>query len=136
MSVVYTIDDKIDLKIGSVVVTISPLNYKVKSDMHALVLAGKHMDCAVLGMRHSIKSISGLTNSNGSDYKLKFDESGALADACIDDLLNISESENLSTIALQLMRGMPQGEFTDPLDGKKLKGVSFVKEEKSTSRKK
>lgn len=136
MSVVYTVDDKIDLKIGSVVVTISPLNYKVKCDMQALVLAGKPMDCAVLGLRHSIKSIKGLTRSNGSDYKLKFDDAGVLEDACIDDLLNIPESDNLSTIAITLMRGIPQGEFIDPLDGNKLKGVSFVKEEKSTSRKK
>lgn len=134
MSVVYRVNDKFDIKIGEVVFSISPLNYKVKADMQSLVIAGKPMDAAVLALKNSVKSVSGLKLPNGSEYSLEFKDNGELEDACIDDLLNIPESSKLNVIAISLIHGMPQGEFLDPETNKPMEGVKFVK--KASARKK
>jgi len=134
MSVVYRVSDKIDIKIGSVTVSLSPLNYKVKADMQAYVMAGKPMDAAVLALKNGVKDIKGLKLSDGSDYPLEF-EDGIVKDSCIDDLLNIPESEQLNVIAIGLINGVPQGEFLDPSTGKPMEGVKFVTKKASTRKK-
>jgi len=135
MSVVYRMNDKREVKVDGIVVSLSPLNYKVKADMQANVMAGKPMDAAVLALKHGVKEIKGLTLLDGSEYSLEFDADGALKDSCIDDLLNIPESSKLNVMAISLINGMPQGEFLDPESGKPMAGVKFV-EQKKTSRKK
>lgn len=126
MSVVYRIKDTFDVKIGDVVFKISPLDYKVKADMQANVLAGKPMSAAILALKHSVKSVEGLTLEDGSPYELSKDEDGSLDNDAINDLLNIPESAKLNVIAISLIHGMPQGEFVDPETGKPLDGVKFV----------
>ena len=134
MSVVYRVSDKIDVKIGSVTVSLSPLNYKVKADMQAYVIAGKPMDAAVIALKNSVKAIKGLKLSDGSDYELEFD-GDSINDNCIDDLLNIPESDKLNVIAISLINGVPQGEFLDPQTGEPMEGVKFVKQKASTRKK-
>jgi len=134
MSVVYRVSDTFDLKIGNVVFSISPLDYKVKADMQANVIAGKPMDAAVLALKNSVKSVSGLKTPDGSDYEIDFETDGSMSEDCINDLLNIPEASKLNVIAISLIHGMPQGEFLDPETGKPMDGVKFVK--KATSRKK
>lgn len=134
MSVVYRVSDTFDIKIGNTTFSMSPLNYKVKADMQANVIAGKPMDAAVLALRNSVKSVKGLKNPDGSEYELEFNADGSMKEECIDDLLNIPEANSLNVIAISLIHGMPQGEFIDPETGKPMEGVKFVK--KGSSRKK
>lgn len=134
MSTVYRVSDTFDLKIDSVTVSISPLNYKIKADMQANVMAGKPMDAAALALRHSVKGINGLKLPDGSAYVLEFEADGSLKENCIDDLLNIPEASKLNVVAISLVNGMPEGEFLDPETGEKLDGVKFVK--RPSSRKK
>lgn len=136
VSTVYRITDTFDLKIDNVVVKLSPLNYKIKSDMQAYVISGKPMSAAVLALKHAIKGISGLQLSDGSEYSLEFDADGSLSENSVNDLLNIPESSKLNLVAISLIHGMPQGEFLDPQTGKQLDGVKFVKKETATRKKK
>ena len=134
MSVVYRVSDTFDLKIDSITVTISPLDYKIKADMQASVMAGKPMDAAVMALKHCIKGIKGLKSTDGKAYELEFEADGALKEDHIDDLLNIPESAKLSVIAVGLINGMPEGEFMDPETKVQMEGVEFVK--RRASRKK
>lgn len=133
MSVVYKLTDTRDLKIDNIVVTIRPLDYKTKSDMQALIMSGKYLDSAILGLKHGVKDIKGLKNPDGTDYELSKSED-AIEESSINDILNIPEASKLNVVALALINGMPQKEFVDPETGKSLSGVSFVKE-KSTRKK-
>lgn len=135
MSIVYRVSDTFDVKIGKVTFTMSPLNYKVKADMQANVIAGKPMDAAVIALQNSIKNVVGLKNMNGSEYSLEFDKNGVLKVQCVDDLLNIPESSDLSVIAIGLVNGMPQGDFIDPQTGKPLKNVKFLKKAEAPKKK-
>lgn len=127
MSIVYRINDVIDLKINDLIVSISPLNYKVKADMQSYIMAGKPMDAASVALKNAIKKIKGLCLPDGSEYELEFDASGCLSDSCISDLLNIPEATKLNIVAVSLINGIPQGEFIDAETGKPLEGVKFVK---------
>lgn len=135
MSTVYRITDKVDIKVDDIVVTISPLNYKIKADMQACVMAGKPMDAAVLALKNSIKGIKGLKLHDGSEYELEFESDGSLKEDCITDLLNIPESDKLNVIAISLINGMPQGEFLDPQTKKPMDGVKFVEKAKQQKKK-
>lgn len=134
MSVVYRMGDSRQLKIDSITVTIQPLDYKVKSDMQSLIMDGRAMDAAILGIKNGIKEIKGLVLPDGSEYELGRDEKGILDDDTVNDLLNIPESAKINLVAIRLLDGMPQREFIDPQTGETLEGVSFVKEK--TPRKK
>lgn len=134
MSVVYRLTDRRRVKIDDIVVSIAPLDYKVKSDMQALILAGKAMDAAILGLKNGVKAIEGLSLADGSEYTIDVKSDG-VSDACINDLLNIPQSNSLNLIALSLLNGMPQKEFTDPETGKALEGVKFVEKPEPKKRK-
>jgi len=127
MSVVYRITDTFDVKIGKVTFKISPLNYKVKADMQALVISGKPMDAAVIAVKNSIKGVAGLSLPDGSAYALEFEDDGSLTDNSINDLMNIPEASQLNVVAITLIHGMPDGEFLDPQTGAPLDGVKMVK---------
>ena len=134
MSVVYRLTDRRRLKIDDIEVVIAPLDYKVKADMQALIIQGRPMDAAILALKHGIKDVDGLTLSDGSKYELEKDDSGALSEQAINDLLNIPQSEKINLVSISLLHGMPQKQFTDPETGKSLAGVKFV--EKPASKKK
>jgi hypothetical protein len=134
MSTVYRTSDRIDIKIDSVVFTVSPMDYKTKADIQSNVIAGRIMDAAVVALKNSVKDVKGLKNYDGSQYSLEFDENKILTDECINDLLNISESDKLSLVAVSLTQGMPKDQFTDD-KGRPVEGVSIVKR-KASSRKK
>lgn len=129
MSVIYGTNDRIRVKIGGLVFSISPLTFKTKSDMQALVMKGDAMGAAALAVKHAVKSIDGVKRPDGSVYELEF-EDGVLSDNAIDDLLNIPQGTKLSQIAVELINGMPK-EFVDATTGTKMEGVEIVKESKS-----
>jgi hypothetical protein len=90
------------------------------------------VDAAKMAIKHSVKSIAGLENPDGSTYELEF-ENGALSESCVDDILNIDEDDKLSLVCTSLLNGIPQ-DFVDPQTGKPIEGISI--ERPGTSRKK
>ena len=128
--------DKISLKIGELVVKISPLTQLQKAEVNNLLASGdlkKTMQGTSLALKYSLKDIEGITNEDGTKYVLEKDENDNLKDSIIDDMLNAPFSDKIVLIAYNLLNGIPT-EFVDPETGEKIKGVDFVGE--GTSEKK
>ena len=130
MSVIYRTSDRIKIKVDSLTLTVSPLSYEQKCRIQAEVAKGdltSAMNGAKLAIKYSLKSIEGVKDWQGNSYSVMLDESGYLQDECIDDLFNLEEVPKVTGVCLSLLSGIPQ-EFVDPGTGKKLKGVSIIKE--------
>ena len=127
MEKIYRTSDRIRVKIGGLVVTISPLGFDQKSEIQALALSTSlvdGLDSAKKAVKYSVKDVEGLEDSNGA-YKIEFDESG-VSEESLDILFNTAVSDNLAFTCLNLLKSIPK-EFINPHTGKKLKGVSIVK---------
>ena len=127
MSIVYRTSDKLKVKIGGLVFMISPLNKHQKEKIQTLSLENKLMQSAAEAIKCSVKGVSGLKDINDNDYALEFDSNLELIDDCVDDLMNIEQIAELSSVCASLLSGIPK-EFMDPYTGKRLKGVSWIKE--------
>lgn len=129
MAKIYKITDRISVKIGGLMVKLSPLTFEQKAEIQALAVSGdfkKTLEAARLSVKYSVKEIDNLQDATGKPYVLEFDSSG-LKDDCINDLLNLEENESLSMACLGLLRGIPD-QFINPFTREKLEGVSIVKD--------
>ncbi len=133
MAKVYRTSDRIRVKIGGLVFTISPLSFDQKSEIQALAISGdmvKALDSAKMAVKYAVKDVEGLEDSDGP-YKLELDDSGITEDS-LDVLFNTEVQDNLAFTCLNLLKSIPK-EFINPHTGEKLEGVSIVK---TSSRKK
>lgn len=129
MAKIYKISDRIRVKVGGLVFKIGPLTFDQKAEIQSLAASGdfkQSLKSAKLAVKYGVKGVEGLEDSKGNPYELESDESG-LSEDSINDLLNLEENETLSMVCLGLLRGIPE-HFTNPFDGKRLEGVSIVKE--------
>ena len=138
MSKLYRTIDRIKVKVDSLEVTIAPLNKAQKIALQGNMLKASHgnmaaaMEAVSDALKYSIKDIKGISyedeNGNEQEYKLKLDANGELEDECIDDILNLDESQKLNAICSSLIGGF-NGKFVDP-QGNELDGVSIVSSKK------
>lgn len=130
MRKVYSLDDRIDLKVGDLKVTFRPLSYEEKSNIQALMVSGNiksAMDGAYEALKTALVDIKGLCNRDGSAYlydKEKFD-----------DILNLPESPVLTKAALNLLSSVPS-EFIDPSTSKALEGIEILEDTEEETGKK
>lgn len=134
MSRLHRVTDKIKVKVDSLIVTISPLTLIQKKELQAAMVkaaagnVNSAMDAVSLALKYAVKDIQGITYEdefgNEQNYKLVFDDRGELEDSCIDDLLNLEESQKLNTICSSLI-GSFKGKFVDH-EGNELEGVSII----------
>jgi len=134
MAIVYRTSDRIKIKVGELVVSVSPLNRYQKAKVQELTMVGKDIDAASTALKAGIKNIEGLEDIHNEPYKLVFDDNKELTDECIDDLMNLELAPELVNICVSLLNGIPK-EFVNPVTGKKLKGVEFVKEGEAVEKK-
>lgn len=134
MSVVYRTSDRLKVKVGGLVFKISPLSKYQKEKIQTLSIENKLMQSAATAIQCAVKSVSGLKDKDGEDYTLELDGNKELTEECVDDLMNLGEAPELATICAALLNGIPQ-EFVDPYSGKKLKGVSWIKEGEADGKK-
>lgn len=134
MAIVYRTSDRIKVKVGELVISVSPLNRYQKAKVQDLTMQGKDIDAAYEALRSGIKGVEGLYDINGEPYGLKLDDNKELTDECIDDLMNLEFAPELVTVCVQLLNGIPK-DFVNPTTGKKLKGVEFVKTGESAEKK-
>ena len=132
--IIYRTSDRIDVKIGALVVKISPLTKYQKEKIQTLSLDEKLIDAAGEAIKCGIKSIEGLKLADGSDYELSFDDNNELLDECVDDLMNLEECGKLTSVCAALVNGIPK-EFINPYTGKKIDGVEFIKTGESSGKK-
>ena len=136
MSIVYRTNDKIKIKVDSLVLTVSPLSYHDKNKIQSLLVTGNAesvMNGASLAIKIAVKGVSGLKLSDGSDYELAF-EDGQLTNESLDDLMNIECNSKISTICLGLIHGIPK-DFTNNNTGEVIEGIHIIKAGDSTKKK-
>ena len=131
---IYRVTDRIPLKIHDLEVTISPLTRMQKIDVELsatgdnLVKAG--LNAASLAIKYAVKDVKGLKDADGTDYKLSLDPNGVLTDECVDDLMNMQFNAELGAVCMALLEKVPD-KFVNPITGKPIEGVEFVKESNS-----
>lgn len=137
MSILYRTSDRIDVKVDDLEVVISPLSFAQKTVIQNSVLeqtAEGATKGAALAIKYSVKGIRGIKTMDGKDYEVEFDSDGNLTDECLDDLLNISHSQKIMIMSLNLINGVPK-EFVNPETNEKLEGVSFLGKKRQSRRK-
>lgn len=129
MAVVYRKQDRIKVKIGSLVVKLAPLSYREKSEAQSMIMKNDPqaaMDGSIYAVRCAVKEIEGIKLPDGSKYELQF-ENDMLTEECVDDLTNLEENDSLFVACLALLNGIPK-KFINPVTGEEIEGVKIIKE--------
>lgn len=131
MAKIYRSSDRINLQIGDVAVKVAPLTFHQKSEIQlAIAESGKTGDtmgvlkAAFLCVKYAVKEINGVEAPDGSKYELQF-ENEVLSDESVNDLFNLEESDALSIVCINLMKGRYE-DFVDPNTGERLEGVKIL----------
>ena len=136
---IYKATDKIGIKIDTVTVEVSPLNYDQKVEVQDYMLEAAKGDVkagmagAKLAIKYAVKGLKGVENSDGSEYKLDT-ENGILTDDGVEELANSEMSTKLMIVCCSLLNGITT-DFRDPQSGAKLEGVALIKNYKRTLKK-
>ena len=141
MAKIYRLTDRIEVKLHDLKIKLSPLTLDQKTEIHSLVQEGAQKSDTTLilkatriALKYCIKEIQGLQDMDDGDYELEFDDNGHLSDDNVEDLLNMSYSQELATICSTMAGGIPENNFVGS-DGKPLKGVSIIKKAKRKGKK-
>lgn len=133
MSKIYRLTDRISVKINDIVVKVGPLSVHDKTQIQSLMLNGqltKNLPMITEGIitaiQCAVKDISGLKDIQGNEYKLQF-ENNKLTKECVDELLNIGLTDEITLVCMNLLKGIPS-QFTDN-EGKPIQGVEIISEE-------
>jgi hypothetical protein len=131
---IYRPADRIEVKIGEVVVKLAPLTLHQKTAIQAAMMEGRKSGDIreatrgiALAMKYSLKSIKGLHDSDENEYALQFNGQ-ELSDECVDDLMNIEISNQLALVCSSMAAGVPKS-FN-------LEGVEILKMSKDVPEKK
>ncbi len=130
MSRIYKRDTRVSIKIDDLVIEVSPLSLDQKSEVSTLMLHGrnacdlKELNKAIsLAIKYAVKSVKGLTDENDDPYNVSFD-GDSLSDQCVEELMNIEESEKMVMVCTALINKIPKM-FTD-MRGKAIEGVELI----------
>lgn len=144
MTKLYRTTDKITIKVDDLTIKISPLSKRQKMALQndMIKAANGDLDAGMTAVsnaiKFSLKEIKGVViedeNGNEVPYELEFDANGELEEHCIDDLLNLPESQKINAICSNLIAGVPSGQIMDA-EGKPLEGVTIVSKGKKKGKK-
>ena len=131
MITIYRTSERIPLKIGELEFVISPLDFKQRKDVQAVVtndegsIVTDTIKAAELCIKYQIKEVKGLVNMDGSSYKLEFDND-VLTDNCVNDIMGLEIKEKLAQLFFKTMAQMKDPEIKGveiTLPGSKRKNV-------------
>ena len=110
--IIYSSSDRIPVRMGDVVIYISPLTHgqKIAVNSANTIRAGKEVidgiKMAFLAIKFAVKGIEGIIDITGNKYELKFTPEGVLEDSCVDDLMGLDHAEDLAVICVKLIDGI------------------------------
>lgn len=114
MARIYKPTDRMQFKIGEIIVKIAPLSRHQKNEVQKMMTKGQDKkdlmllnDAIMLAISYCVKGISGVFDANNEPYQLEFDE-GVLTEECISDLLNMEESKQLIQLCSEFVNGIPK----------------------------
>lgn len=140
MTRLYKTTETIYFKVDDLEIGVKPMSFSDKMEIQKHTIAATQGDMAsAMEMIHtalsiSLRDIKGITTEVDNElvpYKLEFEENGRVKKSCIDDLLNLPQSQKISQVCSALLNGVPT-QIIDPQTGKPLVGVTLIqkKEEK------
>lgn len=122
---IYKISDRIKIKIGDIVVKVSPLSFAQKSEIQADLIKFQQskdikdlMDSSFKAIKYAVKEIENI------DYQLEF-EGNVLTDACVEDLLNCEINNQLVAACIAFLNGVPN-QIINAETGKPLEGIEIL----------
>ena len=129
---IYSLQDKIRLKIANIEIAVSPLNTLQKAEIQGLIMKSlkdpsnmlPSIQASCLCIKYGLKELKGAKMADGSPFELQF-EDGKLTDDCVEMLNNSQLSVKLHQTCFNLLNGIPTV-WTDE-HGEELKGVEVVK---------
>jgi len=128
MAKILKVSDRVNLRVGEITFTLSPLNYLQKQELAECtrMVGGEEvfdlLKAQVYYIKHSLKDIDGVEDFSGDRYELEF-ENDCLTDNCVSEILCLEEKEKLTIAAWQILNGIK--DLVDPVSGKKLAGVKL-----------
>ena len=107
--IIYRPSDRIDIELGDLIVTLSPLTFEQKSDVfETQVKAGEQVQDQTKSSRkaiaYSVKDVKGAKSWDGEDFSLEF-EGGKLSSDCVDVMMSIPDTAELIKAIGTIVRG-------------------------------
>ena len=139
MTIVHKTTSIVRYKIDDIEVGIKPLTFLEKASIQKLTQEASVGDMAAAmnlvteTIAICLKDIKGLTNEDGSEYKLEIKD-GRLTQECIDDLLNLPHTMKLTQLCSAFLNGIPT-QVIGP-DQKPVEGITLVSNTSGKTRKK
>lgn len=130
MITVYRQCDRIPLEISGVKFSIKPLSYFEKMEVTKAISiqSGQQLETILettrLLLKFSVKEVEGIGYPDGTPMKLIFDDSGALEDESINELMSMEITKELNTALGQFSNGVPD-EIVDE-NGKPIKNIKIL----------
>lgn len=137
MAKIYKTSDRIKVKVDTITVEIAPLSTQSKKQLqsHMLKASQGNMDAAMeavfLAVKFAVKSATGIEDADGKQYELEFDGND-LSDDCVNDLLNMEESDKLSAVCMSFLSKVPT--VVVDANGKPIDGVKILPRGKSSGK--
>lgn len=135
------LEDRFKIKLGEVQLTVAPLSGRQKLEMTAMIKQNDKGQFLVdrpsqehFLIKHSVKEITGLKDTDEEDYALEFDGS-SLSDNCAEELLGFLANSYFTVANTQALRGV-FGEVINPYNNQKVEGVEVYKIVKGEDEKK
>lgn len=110
--IIYPLSHRVSVTIDKVVFKIAPLNRFQKMQIVSQVSIkggselSNYVEMAALGLKYSIKGVTGLSLPDGSDYELAFEDDGNLTDDCVSELMLTDSQEKLVATVSALINKM------------------------------
>lgn len=130
---IYKCSDKVEIKIDSLSIFVSPMTYHQKSQLQPLMISAANgnmddaMKAVMQAMKFCLKGIRGVSvqDDEGNDvpYVLEFNDN-EVTEECLNDILNMPISQKISTICTSLMSGL-SSRICDP-NGQPIEGIEVV----------
>lgn len=126
---------KFTLDSGELIFTFKQLSFRTKSEITSLVTGLQNGQLSIdstmqvfYNLKYALKSVEGLKDAEGNEYKLKFDDKQrtTVTDECLDELLATSFSDALVYTGREFNNAMLPEEIKHPLTGAKLEGVEVM----------
>jgi hypothetical protein len=108
---IYKTTDRLKIKIGDAIITISPLNLEQKIEIQTVLSKGTTDAIyrgSALALKYAVKDVEGITFANGEKYVVEL-ENGVLKDSIVEDLLNFEQAQDLMITCNSLVEGIPKG---------------------------
>jgi hypothetical protein len=123
----YRTTDRISVEIDGAIFKFAPLTQAQKSEI--VMLGSKDALASIkLAVKYGLKDLIGAEDSEGNEYKLKFDDNGMLLDECVDDIHNpedIEVSQKISHTCMNFINGIPK-KIINYQNGEEVKGVKIL----------